>query len=124
MPIEQALKHVLILAHTLKYVHNLGIIHRDIKPANVLITKDGPKLFDFGLAKVKEPGEMMKTNNFGTKCYKTPEVVYRTDTYDESADIWGLGMILAELSLNKRHLLPFSTDKEMLSQMASFCGFH
>ena len=51
-PIQQALKYVLILAHTLKYVHSLGIIHRDIKPANVLITKDGPTLFDFGLAKV------------------------------------------------------------------------
>ena len=49
MPLKQALKHVYVLANTLKYIHSLGIIHRDIKPANVLITKEGPKIFDFGL---------------------------------------------------------------------------
>ena len=44
-------RSTLILAHTLKYVHSLGIIHRDMKPGNILMTASGPKLFDFGLAK-------------------------------------------------------------------------
>jgi serine/threonine protein kinase len=38
------------MAHTLNYIHLLGLVHRDIKPANILMTSKGPKLFDFGLA--------------------------------------------------------------------------
>jgi serine/threonine-protein kinase len=32
--------------------HRKGIIHRDLKPANILITEDGAKLLDFGLATI------------------------------------------------------------------------
>lgn len=95
MPLKTALRHVLTLAHTLKYVHSLGIIHRDIKPANVLVTKDTAKLFDFGLAKKLEGEDFLKINNFGTKCYKTPEVIFRMDAYNYAADVWGLGLVLA-----------------------------
>lgn len=47
----EAKRNALILAHTLKYVHSLGIIHRDMKPGNIIMTATGPKLFDFGLAR-------------------------------------------------------------------------
>lgn len=110
------------MAHTLKYIHSIGLIHRDIKPANVLVTPKGPKLFDFGLAKFVNEEEDIKTNNFGTKCYKTPEVVFRMNSYKQSVDIWGLGLILAETVLNKRHLLPYESDAAMLSQISSLCG--
>jgi len=40
------------MAHTLNYIHLLGLVHRDIKPANILITPKGPKIFDFGLAEM------------------------------------------------------------------------
>ena len=66
----ESLKMILLIAKTLRAVHRAGFIHRDVKPANILITPEGPRLFDFGLAKEKE--EKMRVNNFGTKCYKTP----------------------------------------------------
>jgi serine/threonine protein kinase len=31
--------------------HKKGIVHRDLKPANILVTRQGIKLLDFGLAK-------------------------------------------------------------------------
>lgn len=93
------------MAHTLKYIHNIGLVHRDVKPANILMTQTGPRLFDFGLAKTTE--DVLKTNNFGTKAYKTPEVVYRMDSYDKSVDVWALGLVFAELLLNKRHILRY-----------------
>jgi serine/threonine protein kinase len=39
------------LLHTIQYIHRQGVVHRDIKPSNILITEEGVKLFDFGLAK-------------------------------------------------------------------------
>ena len=44
-------------------------------------------------------------------------------TYDQSVDIWGLGLIFAELALKKKHLLPYDNDRSMLSQVCSFCSF-
>ena len=43
--------------------------------------------------------------------------------YNQSADIWGLGIILAETVLNKKHLLQYESDHAMLSQISSLCGF-
>jgi serine/threonine protein kinase len=119
----QALRTVLAVAHTLAYVHSLGLVHRDIKPANILITPSGARLFDFGLTKaLGENEEGLKTNNFGTKCYKSPEVIYRMGAYNQAVDVWCLGLVLAELLLNKRHLLPYETDLLMLSQLASLAA--
>lgn len=117
----QTLKIILTIAHTLKYIHSIGLVHRDIKPANILATPKGAKLFDFGLAKIIDLNNPIKTNNFGTKSYKCPEVVYRMPTYDQSVDIWGLGLIFAELMLNKRHVLKYESDALMLDQISSFC---
>ena len=68
---DKVIKSAFKLAHTIKYIHSVGYIHRDIKPNNILITPKGPRLFDFGLVKQIVP-DGLKTNNFGTKCYKAP----------------------------------------------------
>jgi serine/threonine protein kinase len=39
------------VAEGLVAAHRVGIVHRDLKPANVMLTPDGPKLLDFGIAK-------------------------------------------------------------------------
>ena len=40
-----------LILDALEAAHRKGIVHRDLKPANILLTKQGIKLLDFGLAK-------------------------------------------------------------------------
>lgn len=70
------------------------------------MTPEGARLFDFGLAKYMD-NDQLRTNHFGTKCYKTPEVIYRMERYGKSVDIWTLGMVFAQLLLNKKGLLKY-----------------
>ena len=72
----------------------MNIINRDLKPSNILITPSGAKLFDFGLAKEKGV-DQIKGSRFGTKCYYSPEVVFRMHQYDEKLDIWTCGIIFS-----------------------------
>lgn len=48
---EEALKIGRETAEALDKAHRRGIVHRDLKPGNIMLTKNGPKLMDFGLAK-------------------------------------------------------------------------
>jgi len=58
LPLDQALRYAAQIADALAKAHRLGITHRDLKPANVMLTKNGAKLMDFGLAKQIGPARL------------------------------------------------------------------
>ena len=89
------------------HAHRNLIVHRDLKPRNILVTPEGvPKLLDFGIAKILEPGTdgMLHTRTelrVLTPEYSAPEQV-RGDVVTTACDVYALGLLLYEL-LAGRH---------------------
>ncbi|MGY5104169.1 serine/threonine-protein kinase, partial [Streptomyces sp. 900105245] len=99
------------LAHALKDIHAAGIVHRDLKPSNVLVTIDGPRVIDFGIARALETttagGEgLTRTGSLvGSPGFMAPEQV-RGDRITPACDVFCLGSVLAYAATGT---LPFGT---------------
>ncbi|MBE5951837.1 MAG: hypothetical protein E7260_09645 [Lachnospiraceae bacterium] len=80
--------------------HGKNIIHRDIKDDNIFVSPEGVyKLGDFGVSKAlndKSRAESVK----GTPNFIAPEVYLGKETYDNTVDLYSLGIVLYKL-LNK-----------------------
>lgn len=76
------------LLSALAAVHSVGVIHRDIKPSNILMSKDGPKLIDFGIAFSKESTSLTKTGLVaGTPAWLSPEQ-FKNEAITTALDIF------------------------------------
>jgi serine/threonine-protein kinase len=85
------------VCRAVQYAHRNLVIHRDLKPSNVLVTADGvPKLLDFGIAKVIDPGlddPTQATRGFLTPAYAAPEQI-RGEPTSTATDVFSLGVLL------------------------------
>ncbi|MEV5436646.1 serine/threonine-protein kinase [Streptomyces sp. NPDC052682] len=95
------------LAHALQDIHAAGIVHRDLKPSNVLVTIDGPRVIDFGIARALETvtdGGLTRTGALvGSPGFMAPEQV-RGDRITPACDVFCLGSVLAYAATGR---LPF-----------------
>lgn len=95
----QAANYIVQLVSALKYCHDKNVIHRDIKPENILIAANGQlKIADFGWS-VHSP-DARRMTLCGTLDYLAPEMV-ENNPYDETVDIWSLGVLCYEFLAGK-----------------------
>jgi eukaryotic-like serine/threonine-protein kinase len=104
MPVEEALRLALQMAAALEAAHAKGITHRDLKPANILVTKEGVKLLDFGLAKPADGTDATRTIEgtiLGTPSYMAPEQI-EGKPCDARSDVFSFGAVLYEMLAGSR----------------------
>ncbi len=115
MPLEELLPVAVQIAEALDSAHRQGLIHRDLKPSNVMLTRDGAKLLDFGLAKLQiENGLVAGVSGItqttpltgagtilGTLQYMAPEQLEGKEA-DPRSDIFAFGAVIYEMATGKR----------------------
>ncbi|MGY0059717.1 protein kinase domain-containing protein [Streptomyces sp. LZ34] len=101
----RTLAHGLALA--LRDIHGAGLIHRDLKPSNILITIDGPRVIDFGIARALETvtgvgtGLTMAGAVVGSPGFMSPEQV-RGEAVTTASDVFCLGSVLAFAAIGRQ----------------------
>ena len=138
LPVEQAVNYGIQICEALHAAHKKGIIHRDLKPANILLTRQGIKLLDFGLAKlnpvtggnggsatIAQSGEQATVAALtgahvvvGTPQYMAPEQIEGKEV-DARSDIFAFGCVLYELLTGHRAFEGKSASSIMASVLAT-----
>jgi len=114
---DDALRIAVEIADALDKAHHFGIVHRDLKPANVMLTSDGAKLLDFGLAALRQSGPPCSGAStttvdaaltltaqgtiLGTLQYMSPEQLEGREA-DARSDIWAFGCVVYEVLTGKK----------------------
>src|SRR5579864_4347968 len=121
LPFDELIRMATEIADALAKAHRLGIIHRDLKPSNIMLTKNGTKLMDFGLAKstagradgpfatggatatLQSPATPISSVGtvVGTIHYMAPEQLEGKEA-DARSDIFSFGAVLYEMATGRR----------------------
>ncbi|MFK4066677.1 protein kinase [Streptomyces sp. NPDC029674] len=100
------------LARALTAVHAAEVLHRDLKPGNVLLTPEGPRLIDFGIARAFEATTLTMTGVLvGTPGFMAPEQIEGSHAVVPASDVFSLGAVLCHAATGRG---PFD-DPELAS---------
>lgn len=128
IPTPELLRIAIQISDALDKAHRQGLVHRDLKPGNIVLTKNGAKLLDFGLAKWQGNGAVTGLSGVtrtsspltgegsivGTFQYMSPEQLEGKEA-DSRSDLFSFGVVLYEMATGKK---PFE-GKSQASLIAS-----
>jgi serine/threonine protein kinase len=128
--LDDAVNIAIQVGDALDKAHRQGVVHRDLKPANVMLTKNGAKLLDFGLAKLRAPEAPVSVSVtalptdaqnltaagtiLGTLQYMAPEQLEGKEA-DARTDVFAFGATLYEMLTGRKAF----NGKTQVSLMAS-----
>ena len=83
------------LARALIALHAGDVVHRDLKPDNILLTGEGPRVIDFGIARAADDTHLTRTGYaIGTPSYMAPEQRAGRRDIGPAADVYAFGGVL------------------------------
>jgi DNA-binding beta-propeller fold protein YncE len=99
------------LAEGLAAIHACGLVHRDLKPGNVILAADGPRIIDFGIARVLDASAPITLTGavIGTMAYMSPEQI-RGEVAGPASDVFSLGSVLTFAATGQP---PFGSDSAL-----------
>jgi serine/threonine protein kinase len=110
IPLRISLHILLQVLEGLEYAHEasgidgraLRVVHRDLSPSNIMCTIQGAvKILDFGIAKAADSAGLTQTGKFSGKLQYMPPEQVRGERVDARADLFAVGMMLAESVLSQ-----------------------
>ncbi|MFB7358821.1 serine/threonine-protein kinase [Streptomyces gardneri] len=83
------------LAQALADIHRVGLVHRDLKPSNVMLTDDGVRVIDFGIARAGDHLTKLTHTGalIGSPAFMAPEQI-TGGASTPAADVFALGATL------------------------------
>jgi len=105
------------VASALDRAHLAGVIHRDVKPENVLLSENGAKLTDFGLARIPDSTLTRGGAVLGTPAYSAPEALALGE-FSPASDEFSLAATLYE-ALSGHRAFPGDDALAVASRIAT-----
>jgi serine/threonine protein kinase len=111
LELQEALKVAIAMADSLDKAHRQGVTHGGLNPSTVLLTAGGPKLLDFGVARLKEESHPPVAVSIATTRTSTPSLAsmpafaapymapeqFAGIEADARTDIFAFGTVLYEM---------------------------
>lgn len=95
------------LAEAVAAVHTAGLVHRDLKPSNIVVTRDGPMVIDFGIARTSAEESLTDSGEIvGSPGFIAPELLTGAGEPGPAVDVFALGALLAYAATGRP---PFGT---------------
>ncbi len=116
LDLGEAMSVAFAVGDALDKAHRAGVVHRDLKPSNVVMTKDGAKLVEFGLAEFRSSSaaDLVPKSSAATVAasggkpvgdlgieYTAPEQ-FEGKPPDARGDIFAFGAMLYEMVTGKK----------------------